>query len=56
MDKLEFVKSLAEEYLRRWRAFAQRRTSELEKTLQELEKLIEKVKKPKKAFLIKGDF
>ncbi len=44
MDKLKFIESLAEEYLKRWQEFVQKRTQKLEETIQELKSLIKKVK------------
>lgn len=44
MDKLKFIESLAEEYLKRWQEFVQKRTQKLEETIHELKLLIKKVK------------
>ncbi len=50
IDKLEFIKNLAEECLKRWQEFVRKRTPKLEETVRELNTLIRKLKTQKKLF------
>lgn len=50
IDKLKFIESLAEEYLKRWQEFVQKRTRKLEETVKELKTLIKKVKSQRRIF------
>jgi len=50
IDKLTFIENLAKEYIKRWNEFSRRRTQELEKTIENIKSLIERIKSQRRLF------